>query len=137
MVAKGHQGEVFGCEWNHINKRMILTASFDKTIGLWDATQLQQGPKQRFMHDFTVYEAKWHPTHDSIFGSCSGDQTCRIWDLRSGKDVKRIHGHTNEILSMDFNKYENFVATASTDNTIKLWDLRATTDSPIMILTGH
>lgn len=40
MVAKGHQGEVFGCEWNHINKRMILTASFDKTIGLWDATQL-------------------------------------------------------------------------------------------------
>ena len=38
---------------------------------------------------------------------------------------------------MDFNKYENFVATASTDNSIKLWDLRATTDSPIMILTGH
>jgi len=51
--------------------------------------------------------------------------------------VKRIHGHSNEILSMDFNKYENFVATASTDNSIKLWDLRATTDSPIMILTGH
>lgn len=38
---------------------------------------------------------------------------------------------------MDFNKYENFVATASTDNFIKLWDLRATTDSPIMILQGH
>lgn len=89
------------------------------------------------MHDFTVYEAKWHPTHESIFGSCSGDQTCRVWDLRTGKDVKRIHGHTNEILSMDFNKYENFVATASTDNLIKLWDLRATTDSPIMILPGH
>jgi len=52
---------------------MVLTASFDKTIGLWDATQLQAGPKQRFLHDFTVYEAKWHPTHESIFGSCSGD----------------------------------------------------------------
>jgi WD40 repeat protein len=38
---------------------------------------------------------------------------------------------------MDFNKYENFVATASTDNMIKVWDLRATSDSPIMILTGH
>jgi peroxin-7 len=73
LVAKGHQGEVFGCEWNHINKRTVLTASFDKTIGLWDATQLQAGPKQRFQHDFTVYEAKWHPTHESIFGSCSGD----------------------------------------------------------------
>jgi peroxin-7 len=61
----------------------------------------------------------------------------RIWDLRSGKDVKKIHAHQNEILSMDFNKYENFVATASADNMIKLWDLRATSDMPIMILQGH
>jgi len=38
-------GEVFGCEWNHINKRMILTASFDKTIKLWDAETLKNGPK--------------------------------------------------------------------------------------------
>ena len=38
MVSKGHQGEVYGVEWNHINKRMVLTASFDKSIGLWDAT---------------------------------------------------------------------------------------------------
>lgn len=38
---------------------------------------------------------------------------------------------------MDFNKYENFVATASTDNTIKVWDLRSTTESPIMMLTQH
>ena len=61
----------------------------------------------------------------------------RIWDLRSGKDVKRIRAHTNEILSMDFNKYENFVATCSTDNTIKVWDLRSTTEEPIMMLTTH
>jgi len=46
---------------------------------------------------------------------------CRIWDLRSGKDVKKIHAHTNDILSIDFNKYENFVATASTDNLIKIF----------------
>ena len=52
---------------------MILSASFDKTIALWDANTLAQGPKQRFLHDFTVYAAIWHPTHESIFGSCSGD----------------------------------------------------------------
>jgi peroxin-7 len=45
VAVKGHQGEVFGCEWNHINKRMILSASFDKTIALWDASTLAQGPK--------------------------------------------------------------------------------------------
>lgn len=61
----------------------------------------------------------------------------RIWDTRTGKDVKRIHAHLNEILSCDFNKYENFIATSSTDNTIKLWDLRSTIESPIMTLKAH
>jgi peroxin-7 len=61
----------------------------------------------------------------------------RIWDTRTGKDVKRIHAHMNEVLSCDFNKYENFIATSSTDSSIKLWDLRSTIDSPIMTLKGH
>lgn len=38
---------------------------------------------------------------------------------------------------MDFNKYENFIVTGSTDNSVKVWDMRATTDQPIMMLTGH
>ena len=45
----------------------------------------------------------------------------RVWDVRTGKDVKVIKAHQNEILSFDFNKYDNLVATGSTDNTIKVW----------------
>ncbi len=82
------------------------------------------GSEATFTHDFGVYSAIWHPTHESIFGSCSGDQTVRIWDLRAGKDVKRIHAHNNEVLSCDFNKYENFIATSCTDGTIRLWVIR-------------
>ena len=29
-ILKEHAGEVFGCEWNHINKKKILSASYDK-----------------------------------------------------------------------------------------------------------
>lgn len=124
-------------EWSHINKQSILTGSFDKHAKLWEANKINAGPIASFAHDFTVYQALWHPTHQSIFGTCSGDQMARIWDLRSGQAVKKIHAHQNEILSMDFNKYENFIATGSTDNSLKVWDLRATTDMPIMMLTGH
>ena len=104
-------------------------------VKVWDATKMAQ--LQEFSHEFTAYSAIWHPTHESILGSCSGDQTMRIWDLRQGKDVKRIHAHSNEVLSMDFNKYENLVATCSTDFTIKVWDLRSTSEQPIMMLTAH
>ena len=90
-----------------------------------------------FNHAFVVYQATWHPTHDSIIASCSGDETFRVWDLRVGKDVKAVKGHDNEILTLDFNKYEDYVATGSTDNTIKIWDLRAKLDEPLMKLDGH
>lgn len=79
------------------------------------------GSEATFLHEFGVYAAIWHPTHESIFASCSGDQTVRIWDVRSGKDVKRIQAHTNEVLSIDFNKYENFIASSCTDGSIRLW----------------
>lgn len=62
---------------------------------------------------------------------------CRVWDVRVGKDIKRIHASSGEILSIDFNKYENFIATAGTDNMIKVFDLRATVDQPILTLMGH
>ena len=79
----------------------------------------------------------WHPTHESIFASCSADKTCRIWDLRSGQCVKIIRAHQNDILSLDFNKYENFIATSSSENQIKLFDLRSNNDMPMMTLIGH
>uniref|UniRef100_A0A7S3NFZ7 Peroxin-7 n=1 Tax=Euplotes harpa TaxID=151035 RepID=A0A7S3NFZ7_9SPIT len=90
-----------------------------------------------FKHAFVAYQAVWHPTHESIVASCSGDETFRIWDLRTGSDVKAVKAHDNEILTLDFNKYENYIATGSTDTTIKIWDLRATLDEPLMTLPGH
>lgn len=71
-IFKEHTGEVYNVEWNHINKRKILSASYDRTIKLWDINMIT-GSEATFHHDFTVYQAIWHPTHESIFGSCSGD----------------------------------------------------------------
>lgn len=90
-----------------------------------------------FGHDFVVYQSVWHPTHEQIIASCSGDETFRIWDLRTFKAVKTVKAHDNEILTIDFNKYENYVATGSTDNTIKIFDLRSTVDTPLMVINGH
>lgn len=76
----------------HMTGKPYKRYLFGRSIKLWDI----QGPgnsERTFMHDFVVYQAIWHPTHESIFGSCSGDQTLRVWDIRTGKDVKRIHAH--------------------------------------------
>lgn len=54
----------------------------DKTVKLWDMMQAGNGqniqtnilnPQGSFLHEHTAYQAVWHPTHESIFGSCAGD----------------------------------------------------------------
>ena len=137
-VLKGHEAEVQSCEWNHINKVRVISSSMDRSVKLWDMSTLKVAasfagtqmlnPLGSFMHELTSYSAIWHPTHESIFASSSADQMCRVWDLRTGKGIKRIHASQGEILSIDFNKYENFIATAGTDNMIKVFDLRSTVD---------
>ena len=70
-MVKAHASEVNSVEWSHLNKRTVLTTSTDQKVKVWDATTMTQTAE--FMHDFTSYSAIWHPTHESIFGSCSGD----------------------------------------------------------------
>ena len=74
QMVKAHEAEVNSVAWNHINGKTIVTASNDMKVNVWDATTLATGqPVASFAHEFTVYQAMWHPTHDSIIGSCSGD----------------------------------------------------------------
>ena len=71
QVVQAHANEVNSVEWSHLNKRTILTSSNDQKVKVWDAMTMTM--KAEFAHEFTSYAAMWHPTHESIFGSCSGD----------------------------------------------------------------
>ena len=113
---KEHLQEIYSCEWSHIDKRRFLSASYDRTLKVWDVTS--NFSLYTFDHSFVVYQGVWHPTHESIIASWGGDEKFKIWDLRTGKDVKSVKAHDNEILSIDFNKYENYVATGCTDSSI-------------------
>lgn len=46
----------------------------------------------------------------------------KIWDLNSARSVTTIAAHGNEVLSLDWNKYNQFeVVSGSADCTIKVW----------------
>lgn len=65
----------------------------------------------------------------------SWDNTARIWDSRTGKDVLKLVGHTGFVNSACFSPDGTQVLTASDDRTAKLWN--AKTGRVILTLEGH
>lgn len=48
-----------------------------------------------------------------------------------------IGAHLQDVLSIDFNKYENAMASGSGDGLVKIWDLRSEKDVPLRYFPGH
>ncbi|ACC79946.1 WD40 repeat domain-containing protein [Nostoc punctiforme] len=70
-----------------------------------------------------------------MLASASDDNTVKLWDTTTGKEIKTLTGHTNSVLGISFSPDGKMLASASSDNTVKLWD--TTTGKEIKTLTGH
>lgn len=57
-----------------------------------------------------------------IVASASKDQTIKIWDMESGKELKTLKGHQNQVQSLSFHPQGKILASADTF-TVKLWSL--------------
>jgi WD40 repeat protein len=67
--------------------------------------------------------------------SGSWDNTIRLWDVTTGREIKTFSGHSNEVRSVAFNPDGRQVLSGSDDNTVKLWDVA--TGREIRTFSGH
>lgn len=64
-----------------------------------------------------------HPDGSLLFsGDTKGNGM--LWDLRSGKSLLPVQGHTDKILASDFSSNGFVFATGGEDNYIRVWDIR-------------
>ena len=53
-------------------------------------------------------------------GSRNG--TIHLWDITTGKEIKTLMGHTNDVISLAFSPDGTTLVSGSEDNTIRLWE---------------
>lgn len=76
-------------------------------------------------HTQVVWDVKFNDTGEFL-GSCSMDQSVKIWDLNAGKCKHSLRGHVDSVNALNFINYTNLVLTCSGDKTISVWDMRTT-----------
>ena len=60
----------------------------------------------------------------------SDDETARLWDLATGKELIQFMGHTSQVKSVAFSSDGQYVLTAGDDETARVWD--ATTGKELL-----
>jgi mono/diheme cytochrome c family protein len=67
--------------------------------------------------------------------SAGDDRTVRLWDVATGRELRRFEGHTDEVTCVAFTPDGRRLLTGSRDRTLRLWD--AQTGKELRRLRGH
>lgn len=102
--------------------RLIASASFDKSIKLWNGitgkfVAVLRGHVQR------VHSIAWS-ADSRLIVSGSADSTLKAWNIKAGKDKNLLHdlpGHGDEVYAVDWAPSGDRVASGGKDKALRLW----------------
>ncbi|KIX08572.1 uncharacterized protein Z518_03228 [Rhinocladiella mackenziei CBS 650.93] len=108
---------------------LVAIGDEDGSVRIHDAVDPTLPFNKIFMtlhpHDNAVMDMELSPD-DSLIATASGDQTCRITDMRTQVPTHTLIGHTGSVKCVQFQpgSGNNVLTTCSRDGSICLWDLR-------------
>ena len=128
----GHGAWVEACAVSPDGRR-IVSASWDKTLKLWD---LATGSCEATLagHGDRVNACAISPDGRRIV-SGSADKTLKLWDAATGSCEATLKGHDDRSTPAPSRPTGTRIVSASDDGTLRLWD--AATGSCRAILEGH
>lgn len=126
------------------NGKYALTGGEDKTVRLWDVATGRE-IRQFTGHGDWVMSAAFSADGKQAL-TCSGgwwnihwqtrgDQTVRLWEVETGKELRRFTGHSGLIFQAVFVPGDKQIVSCSLDHSVRLWD--AQTGKEIRQFTGH
>ena len=78
-------------------------------------------------HTYPIYDICNMGERNIITGS--GDNTVRMWDVRSGECSQILKGHTEWVSCVHLHSKSGYLLTGSYDHTVRIWDITNTPQS--------
>jgi Prp8 binding protein len=117
----GHEEVINSVEISKRGQEMLVSASDDGTMGIWD-------PRQKEAIDYLETELPITAVAQSEAGNevFSGgiDNAIHVWDIRKKAIVYSMAGHMDTITSLEVSPDSQTLLSNSFDSTVRTWDIR-------------
>ncbi len=132
FACAGHSSRVTAVAWSR-NGASLVSASFDKTVRVWNAangdmTQTYRG------HSDRVQAVGWS-LDGRLVASAGNDRTVHVWNAATGALQRIYSGHSDAVLGLAWSPDGMRIASASADKTVQVWEMA--TGRNIFSYRGH
>ncbi|KAI2806654.1 hypothetical protein RDWZM_006454 [Blomia tropicalis] len=126
-----HEDDINAISFNPFNPYLVLTASADRTIALWDVRNVSQSLHRFHSHEDEILQVCWSPNHESVFASGGRDRQIHYWNIEAIQPDQQsnepfyIHGgHTNIVSDFSWHPTNHWLmASVSDENELHVWKI--------------
>ena len=131
-VLDGHKNVVLDLHWNSAGTR-IVTASADKTVGVYDVSRGIR-TKKYGGHSAVVNSCHISRLGEPLAVSGGDDNWAMVWDMRARRRAQQFLSAFS-VLAVSFSAENDIVFTSGVDNVVRAWDRRR--EEIVYSLEGH
>lgn len=128
-LIAGHSGGILDFEFNPFNDNMVMTASEDTYVKVWQipdgglTEHLREPLATLSGHTKKVSFCTWNPVADCITASTAFDHTVRIWDVGEQEEIFKVDV-PDQVMSMKWSPFGNLISVTSKDKKMRIIDPR-------------
>jgi WD40 repeat protein len=109
------------------DSKIIASGCFDQKVTAWtlDNKHLLRTfmqPRTSVSHNGPVYALGFTASGNRLI-SAGADRSINIWDVKTGRLTRTLHGHSEAVTSIALSPDEKTLVSGSVDRTIGVWDL--------------